>query len=565
VTGGYIGTSAQTGQGIPELLASIKQQVNWEEMPTTVTNEVFKAIKDVVLTTLSQPVHIEGDQASETPRRLLISPDELRKHVTTQHPDLSFSSDETAAAIAHLAKHGYASVLRRSTGEKIILLDPDRLNNLAASFVLEARRDAKGLGVLEESRVMNGAYDFPELRGLDENESGILLDAATAIFIKNHICFRETFGLNSFFVFPSLINQKRPVLEDLETTDGQSYSVSGSTENVYAALVVLLGYTNTFTRTNQWQNQAQYELGPGEVCGFRQIDEREGQVELVIYYGINTPNHARLLFQGLFENFLRARQVSVTAYPAVACSGCGTPQSRSAVVESIRDALGFMFCRKCGRKLLIPGAADEVALGSRDRDHLEKEQSMTYLRTAFEAALVVVKRFVSGRRPPSCFISYAWGNSQHERWVRRLATDLEGAGVSVVLDRNSTTLGWSVGRFISEMDAIDFILVVGTPHYLQKYKNQTSATGYVVAAEVDLVNQRLLSTEPEKTTVLPLLLSGTARESFPPLLRGRVYADFRDDALYFGVLFDLVLVLHGVPVTEASVTDLRDGLAQYAG
>ena len=64
----------------------------------------------------------------------------------------------------------------------------------------------------------------------------------------------------------------------------------GAVENVYASLVVLLGYTNTFIRTHQWQNQAQYEMGEGETCGFLQTDYRDGEVEFVLYYAEQTPN-----------------------------------------------------------------------------------------------------------------------------------------------------------------------------------------------------------------------------------------------------------------------------------
>ena len=38
--------------------------------------------------------------------------------------------------------------------------------------------------------------------------------------------------------------------------------------------------------------------------------------------------------------------------------------------------------------------------------------------------------------PPHCFVSYAWGDSVQERWVeKRLATDLQKAGIAVILDR----------------------------------------------------------------------------------------------------------------------------------
>ena len=69
-----------------------------------------------------------------------------------------------------------------------------------------------------------------------------------------------------------------------------AYTVSGPTENVFASLVVLLGYTHTFTRTNQWQNNARYEVGDGLVCGFRQEAERDGELDFVLCFG---PRSAR--------------------------------------------------------------------------------------------------------------------------------------------------------------------------------------------------------------------------------------------------------------------------------
>ncbi len=112
------------------------------------------------------------------------------------------------------------------------------LVNLASSIVLEARRNQRGLGVLEETRLLRGEYAFPELKDLSENEQKILLDAATVLFIEHNLCFRETFNEQTFLVFPSLINEKRPADEIIPTEEGASYRVKGAVENVYASLVV---------------------------------------------------------------------------------------------------------------------------------------------------------------------------------------------------------------------------------------------------------------------------------------------------------------------------------------
>src|SRR5205085_2908378 len=180
---------------------------------------------------------------------------------------------------------------------------------------------------------------------------------------------------------------------------------------------------------------------------------------------------------------------------------------------------------------------------------VDREEAKADLRTKFEAAAIRFKRFARTRRfnPPTCFISYAWGAHEHERWVEKsLAADLKKAGMTVVLDRwAGATIGTDLPRFISQIEACNRIVVVGTPLYQQKYENKVSSMGSVVAAEVDLIQQRLLGTEDQKKTVLPVLLSGEPILSLPPLMRGKVFADFRRDEGYFAALFDLILTLYG--------------------
>ncbi|MGH8761570.1 MAG: hypothetical protein ACREVW_19030 [Burkholderiales bacterium] len=81
-----------------------------------------------------------------------------------------------------------------------------------------------------------------------------------------------------------------------------------------------------------------------------------------------------------------------------------------------------------------------------------------------------------------------------------------------------------------------------------------------MAAEWDLAGIRLLASEVQKRTVLPVLLAGEESESFPPLLRGRVYGDFRTEDAYFTKAFDLILDLYDIPHQDPAVADLRESL-----
>lgn len=176
----------------------MKAQIPWGQKPATVTTLTFKRIKDYVLKLKER----------RRRRRLIVSPRDLRKQLEQTDKHWRFTNAEMMTAVGHLANYGYARVLRTSKGEERILLAPELLNNLAASFVLEARRNPKGLGSLEEKRLLAGEYQFRELDKLSAEERDVLLDSAALLFLEYNVCFRETDPLSnqSYLVFPELIN-----------------------------------------------------------------------------------------------------------------------------------------------------------------------------------------------------------------------------------------------------------------------------------------------------------------------------------------------------------------------
>ncbi|HEV3455806.1 MAG TPA: TIR domain-containing protein [Thermoanaerobaculia bacterium] len=549
IDGGYVLTSAARGQGIKELMERIKAHVRWDALTATVTTSTFKRIKE----------HVLALKESAGKKGVLVSLTGLARRMRKLDPGLRFTPAEVAEAVRHLAKHGYVTLLRSSSAKLTVLLSPDLLVNLAASCVLEARRHPRDLGTLDEERLLRRGYAFPELAGLKKGEQELLLDATAMLFLEHNLCFREAFNNQTILVFPSLINEKRPRIEEADLLDDVSYRVSGAVEKVYATLVVLLGYTNSFTRTNQWQNQAQYLLGPGEICGFRQIAEREGEIELVLYYSRSTPDEVKALFQGMLERFLKRRDVAIVRILPVRCGGCGKVQERSSVESQLRDGLDYLFCRKCGRRLAIPGEDAIKSLPAAAQEEVKREEQVAERRTAFAAALVGVKglrrRLEKDAANPSCFISYAWGTSQHERWVSTVAEDLRDAGVEVILDRWHNPPGSSISRFIERIDSAEFVLAIGTPGYRTKY--DTIDADPVVEAELRLINTRLRR-RSRRAGVLPLLLAGDLKTSYPPLFEDSVLLDFREEDAYFVALFDLLLTLYQIPFDTPGLSDLRN-------
>jgi small GTP-binding protein len=547
IRGGYIATSAKDGDGLDDLLAQVKSLIPWETMSATVTTATFKRMRDYILSL----------KENATRAGILVSASALREQLEATDPQWRFSDAEMLTAARHLETHGYVKILRNTGGNEFILLAPDVLSNLASSIVLEARRETHGLGALDETRLLEGDYRLPELDGLDHDERRILLDAVVLLFVEHNVCFREYLGSRVLLVFPSLINEQRPLLNDPSIVEDAFYTVSGAVENVYAALVVLLGYTNTFTRTDQWQNQAQYELGSAELCGFRQIDQGKGAVELVLYYGTATPASVKLLFQGLFETFLTRRNLSITRYRPVSCPGCGEHQDRAVVVKQIGRGRTFIFCANCGTKVDAP-RPDDLTVAATSNKEIQDQKQVADHRTAFEAGVVSVKSLLlergDARTKPTCFISYAWGVAAHERWVVQLAKDLRNADIDVLLDRWHSPPGSDLGRYIDRILDSQFVIVVGTPELRRKY--ETSGADPVVAAELELIDLRLRQPRQYGRTVLPVLLDGTAHEAFTPMLEKLVGIDFRKEDQYFAQLLVMIWQLYSLPFDHPLLEEL---------
>lgn len=555
----YLPTSAMAGEGVDVLMEKMKDLIPWDSKPATVTTATFKRIKDYVLEL----------KENRRRRKVILTPEELRERLEESKRKWKFTEAEMLTAVGHLANHGYVTRLKASQGEPRILLAPELLNNLAASFVLEARRNVKGLGSLEEQKLLAGGYQFAEIEKVSEAERAILLDSAAVLFLEHNICFRETDLLGAaYLVFPELINLKRPIDDDGKPVEeGVAYTASGAVENVYASLVVLMGYTQTFTRTNQWRNHARYEVGRGQVCGFRLEAERAGELDFVLYFGIDTPASVRMLFQSLFENFLARRNLTVRRFEPVICPS-GHVINRAVVRERLSAGASFAFCSECGEKTPLPNVDEPIQLTKRQADEVEANRRAADERSIFEQVLFRLKTHVTEQKlaVPECFISYAWGTPEHELWVERhLASDLQKAGVLVVLDRwENARIGASVPRFVEKAGKCDRVIVVGTQLYRKKYENDEPMGGFVVAAEGDLIGKRMIGSEATKESVLPLLLEGTEEAAFPHLLHGRVYADFRQPDAYFPTMLDLLLTLFAIKPQEPVATDLKSSLVGQA-
>jgi hypothetical protein len=548
VDGGYLGTSAERDLGVAELRDRLRALIDWDSRADTVSPITFKRVKDFVL----------GLREKAATGRMLVRPVELRALLEASDPAWRFTDEEMLTAVGHLARHGLVRELHTSLGEPVVLLAPDLLAGLAGSILLEARRNPHGLGAVDEARLLAGDHPLDEVGPLEADDRTLLLDAAVRLFLERNVCLREADDPGTFLIFPSLIHQKRLTLaEDAPMVEATAFRVRGAVEGVYPALVVLLGYTQQVRRRNQWQDEARYELSDGTVCGFRAVQEREGELELVLVYAPQAAEADRQFFEGLFRRLLAHRRgLEVERFPPVDCPACGHREDRTRVRNALDRGRADLRCDVCDARIPLtrPGKAPP------ETDAVRAAEASADVRTRYETVLVDVKRLVAeaGDARPSCFVSYAWGDARHGRWVEDLAENLRAAGIDVTFDRWHAP-GGSLTEFVERVDRADACVVVGTPALRAKFEAREHPA--VVAEELRLVGQRLRDRRP----VLPVLRDGTRASAFPAFLQDPVAVDFTDDPAYFTGLLDLVLAVHRLACDAPGVQRIRRALRPPMG
>ena len=368
-----------------------------------------------------------------------------------------FTDDEMLSAVGHLANHGYVTRLRRPR-RGAILLAPELLNNLAASFVLEARRNPKGLGSLEEQRLLTGELPLPRARRPVRGRS------ARSCSTRRSCCSSSTTSASarptrsrraSYLVFPELINLKQArARRRAAGEDGVAYTVSGAVENVYASLVVLLGYTQTFTRTNQWRDHARYVVGGDMVCGFRLEAERDGELDFVLYFGETVGAPFRTLFQSLFESFLARRNLTVRRFEPVVCAN-GHQINRAVVREQVREGQDDDVLRRLRRAGVAadrrhPDRVDRAGGAGAARASAARSRSAhASSRCSSGSARYVAQEELAAPSASSATRGATPRRSAGSRSSPRISSK---AGLGVILDRwDNARVGASVPRFLERI------------------------------------------------------------------------------------------------------------------
>ena len=131
-------------------------------------------------------------------------------------------------------------------------------------------------------------------------------------------------------------------------------------------------------------------------------------------------------------------------------------------------------------------------------------------------------------KPAKIFISYSHDSTRHSQWVLDLSNHLRNEGLDCQLDQYINGFppeGWQ--RWMEkQIEQADFVLIVCTPLYLQRYKGESFGTGFGrgVNFEGVVISQALYDSYYHNTKFIPVIPQNGSYDNIPlPLKSYSIY------------------------------------------
>ncbi|MBW4681387.1 MAG: DUF4365 domain-containing protein [Microcoleus vaginatus WJT46-NPBG5] len=342
---GVFCTSAKTGEGIKELIRQIEKSIDWEKLPLTVSENLFKKMKDFI---------VDQRQNGQTLKTI--------KELIRHYKIISKSNFEDAEFLSAIKQVEYHDLIKILSFGNYVLLQSELLDNYASAMASAARKQPDGLGFLEDQVAREGKFDFGSLKRIKADEERIILQSVIELFITKELAVSEEGKL----IFPSQLNRELPEHPEPKGIIVE-YKFEGTILNAYATLVVRLYYSDAFTMQPLWKNAAlflPYGLtGETNRCGFilKEVDEGTGLI--TVFFGADVPDATKILFLKYIHEHLRRKSLNgnVERERIYRCLECQNEvESRRAIKFHLEQGRSTILCQYCYESIPLIDLIEET-------------------------------------------------------------------------------------------------------------------------------------------------------------------------------------------------------------
>ncbi len=356
----YFETSAKEGWQISDLIATIREGINWNVLPKISSNALFQTIKQFL---------IEEKHAI----RILSTVNSLYRSFCHTYPEFTDDHELQAKFDTCLGRVENRGLIRRLSFGGYVLLQPELLDAYASAIVNTAKSEPDGLGFIPEEDVLIGRFTMPAgERVTDKEQEKLLLIATVEELLQHELVLKEITDNGTDLIFPSQLTRERP---EALAIPGKAiiFTFDGSLLNIYATLAVRLSHSHWFTKKEMWKNVATFTAKVDGTCGIYVREINEGRGELTLFFENNAKKEARDLFEVYIHTHLQRRALpgSIHWHRMIVCPTCGTSISEEQVKKRLEFGKDWIMCnvddtrislliREKAREAISPSALHEM-------------------------------------------------------------------------------------------------------------------------------------------------------------------------------------------------------------
>ena len=456
-------TSALTGDGCQELLAAIRDAIDWDKLPAVSSTETLAALRAFV-SRLKGERNSADETSDELPPELLTIA-ELKQQFEADWGQ-SLPLDDFLAYLQRLQDSDVLDVLvYHTTGqsprpEDRVLLDPTRVDAYASALLVAAKDEPDGPGHLLESRIHAGDFKLEASERLSSkaDERHVLWYVIENLLTRD-LALRETINGEDYVVFPAQCTS--PLVFPGGTAFGVAFGMRGPVRSIYATLIAHLAHYENFTKREFFHDAAAYHIKPGERCLVRLLDNGNGTGELQVSFDETTKPSVR---QGFLEFVGRhvetkAAPNSVTRRHAYHCNDCRKPFDDELVRERLNDKRKDLLCPRCESRTPLVNLLSKPTKAS----HRVAETIDANAKTGRQR--ITAGWVIKGKKAEGVYDVFLSHNSDDKPAVEEIAKKLLSVGLRPWLDKWDLAPGDSIRKKLEwAIENIDCAALCFGPH-----------------------------------------------------------------------------------------------------
>lgn len=490
----YIEVSAKGGVNIDELRKAICDGIEWESLLRVSSNKFFQTIKNFLKTERNRG-------------RVLAKEEDLYQYFCKSQEKMPCGKTHKRFSTCVSLLEGQGLIRRLQFGRDIIL-QPEYLDYYAAAMIRTAKSPVDGLGCLTEEKAFAGDLKMSEVKRVPEQDERHLLISTVAELLEHEIALEEATEKGKQLIFPSEFSQERPESVQMPK-ESVVYQFEGPHTTIYTKLAIRLAYSSAFERKEMWKNAALFESDEGGTLGIELVETKEGDGELVLYFGEGVAEKTCQKYENYCAGYLRnhAASGSVRLREVCRCKDCDLEIAEETVRKALKMKRESVFCSVCRKEIPIrrkrkprrPMTQDEITRSARE------SRDLAVSTTIYEGKLAT--------KDYDVFLCH---NSKDKTQVRCLADKLIDKGILPFLDDDSLVPGkpWLEG-LAKALKKVKAVAVFVGPHGL----------GDTQRDEVRMCHNRYTG---GKMLLIPVYLPGGNKSDLPDYLTGKEI-DFRKE------------------------------------